>query len=33
MLFARKFDIDTDAVILDMLDEHNLSLRNTEILE
>lgn len=32
-LFARKFDITTDAVILDMIDEHNLQLRNQEITE
>ena len=33
MLFARKFDIDVDAEILDMLDEHSLTLRNIEILD
>ena len=31
MLFARKFDMDTDAEILDMLDAHSLALRNTPI--
>jgi len=32
-LFARKFDADTDSVILDMLDQHNLELRNEEIID
>jgi hypothetical protein len=30
-LFARKFDINTDATILDMLDKHNLNLKNQTI--
>ena len=31
MLFARKFDMDEDSAILDMLDQHNLDLRDAEI--
>ena len=30
-IFARKFDVDTDSVILDMLDQHNLELRHNNI--
>lgn len=30
-LFARKFDIDVDSKILDLLDQHNLDLRNDKI--
>ena len=32
-LFARKFDIDKDSLILDMLDKRNLELRNKEIFD
>ena len=31
MLFARKFDLDKDAVVLDMLDKHSADMRNKEI--
>lgn len=31
MLFARKFDLDADTGILDLLDEHSLALKNTPI--
>ena len=31
MLFARKFDEDVDSVILDMLDQYSLDMRNEEI--